>query len=343
MSDSELRSLERYLAANPKDYAAWARYLQTGVRLGRGNSGDRAVVWITGMTPPPRLPGEPYDHENQLAWLDAQERVERLLHQVRNSVGQLSAEALVPLLNRLLSWIYRDPPEVKISTESGIDPIAVVDNTYSICYDERHLHLKEAEIRRRRFRTEFRSIADFTPQYILEAEIHQPGTYSSPPDSDQVTLAVATSFPELARELLLHMEDNSNQEIYNDPREDLGLLEDLNQGFPTVEDMCGLPYRLETMRLILTCIAGIFEGYAILNNVQTMEERDSVITGTIISDELTLLVRSTFTWDLPGRFFSLFQIETPSHRSATKSPSEVVATVWRLWIDHRLRQFFAPS
>jgi hypothetical protein len=351
MSDTELRLLQRFLAQNPDDYAAWGHYLQVGARVGAydPNVWNDAVTWITGIIrPTPAGTDYPhYDYEQAQAWSAAEEHATSLLHQIRNTHQQLPAAGLALVIDQFLSKIYSKKRKVTIARaeEYCQFPVVVIDDTYRVLYDEQHRHIEnKAKFARLKWVIEPRSVLDITPQYLIETDIHYGGSRWEPPDSEPVTLDTANNLHELLTKLVNIIENNENQEIYYDERQEEIWSTDAEVWPDTNSDA----YLKGTFERIKSCLDNLFQKYRV--DYDSALDFDAAVTGR---RNIDILASSMFLRIIqrkpPGRGEVPFEVSidwaagptTEQTHTPTVSllhPWQVVEYAWKSWVAEKLKQ-----
>lgn len=352
MSDEQLRALERYLQSAPEDFLGWAQYLQAGARAGAydPDSWAQTVSWLTKVPPVVDLRNgeEPYTPEALIAakarWSDATDMTEKILHGVRNVLGQLSASELRSKIEPVLVDFYSRPRPVTISSDYGLFPVLEIGDTYRILYDERSFYHRSNNPRRPRWEESARSALNTTPQYIIETDVYSPGSYHQPPDSDQIILGVTNNIRDLIRELLYAIETNENQEIYYDPRDE-------EFDFETnVPDTMALIYRTQTMQLIKETLDSLFSRYRINIYASQLFDEDNRFGIRFQTDDLNFTVYDTkeFVWPyvtnngmpvLPGSFIIESYLAGHTQRYFQQAATGVIEHLWQLWLKIRLDRY----
>lgn len=341
MSDTELRLLRRFLSQNPDDYAVWGQYLQAGARAGvyDPNNWNASVTWITGVSPAGTGPN--YDQKQAQLRNEAEDRVIYLLHQIRNTQHQLSASVLAPIIDDVLSKIYARGRKVLVAApeEYSQFPTVIVDDTYRILYDEQYRHTENRKsIRREKFMAVSRSILDAISQYLIETDLHHPGSRDAPPDSEPITLDIAGGVKELITKLVNNIENEENQEIFYDEREEEMLDAYEDSGYETMLDTTSQQHIQGTFQRLKNCLDGLFPKYrlATYGTAITLNEDFQL---TMKADSMHLEVTKTVeSYDVLVVWAANNVVSPGRARESFLYPWQIIDYAWKSWMAHRLEE-----
>lgn len=179
MSDIQFRELERIINSEPHNGHAWADYLTLGARLGKFDPQNFAslVTFLFKITPPtyPSTTTQNFTrdrlnqyYESQNEWFLRCDEAERVLHLIRTSFGQWSAQQFADHINKVFPQLYKNPSVATVQTQqdrlsddqNGGDIEGPEDvNTDVVFIDEWFIHYEELE--------PSRSLIDFNPLYTI--------------------------------------------------------------------------------------------------------------------------------------------------------------------------------
>lgn len=211
MSDYRFRELERAVQSDPSDFSSWVDYINTACRIGRLDplNFDNFITLLSGVAAPAHpnyytqgaegIPIEDREiileayHEAWDNWQIQRQNAIQLLHNIRNYMGQWSAQQFVGHINKIFPKMLKHPPKAILQTwqerqekeasgelegpeDMETDVVSISGMFVYIAYDEINSEPGTPK-----------PINDFSPQYIIYGYEYWTESHGMPGTGEQMS------------------------------------------------------------------------------------------------------------------------------------------------------------